>query len=261
MAYKEFTDKLTGVTGNILTAAQWNNNMDGVQAEFEGRLEDTCLNGVISGFACTISGTSVAIASGVAYTEGLEFVGADTVSFTAAGAGTYYVYIDPTAPTAPYLKKLTVPTSGELVLCSVVWSGSALSGLIDRREWGIVAWKHIKTTVGSVTTGLKDWLVLDRDVWLQDVIVAVRVAPSASSIIVDVHAGAAGSAPTTVWATTQAYRPTITTATTTYTGISATGYIEVNRKLSAGDVIEIYVDQADNAATDLTVLLKGRWLV
>lgn len=261
MAYTKFSDMLDAVTNATWTAAQHDNEVEGIQNEFEGRMEDFGLNGVVSGMAGSISGTDIAIASGVAYVEGKKFVGSDTVSFTGEAADDYYVYVDPTAESAPYLKKATAPTDGELTICKVTWSGSALSALQDRREWGLIGWQHSYFTAGSVTTGHKDFIILDRDIWLQDVRISVTTLPSATSIIVDIHAGNAGSAPATIWSDTT-YRPTVPTpGGAAYTPYSATGYITTNRKLDAGDIIEIHVDQADNAALDLSVVLIGRWLV
>ncbi len=260
MSYTKFATHYDWATGDELTAQRLNYNADGPQAEFEDRMEAADLNGVVSGFASSISGTSIALATGEAYCEGKRYAGSGTVAFVGASADTYYVYIDPTDDTTPYKKKTTVPSTGELTLCSVVWSGSALSGLVDLSQWGLRHWELADCNLGSVLTGIVGYYIIPHDVWCKGIEISVRSKPTGSSIIMDMHAGAGGATPSTVFTTT-AYRPTITTSGTAYTIYGNSGYIEVNRKLAAGSIIEVYVDQTDSssAAADLAWSIWGRY--
>ncbi len=260
MAYTTFSNKLDAVTDVIATAAGHDAEVDGIQDEFEGRMEDFALNGVLIGMTGSISGTDIAIASGVAYVHGKKFVGSDTVSFTGAGADDYYVYIDPNDETSPYKKMTTASTDANLAICKVTWSGSALSALEDWREWGLCAWYKSFFTSGSVATGIQYFMIMPEDIWLEKVQLAVRTGPAGGSIIVDVHAGDAGAAPSTIWSEA-ANRPSIPLGGTAYQVYESADYIQVERKLDRGDVLYVEVDQADSAALDMTVLLIGRWLV
>ncbi|MHA1364360.1 MAG: hypothetical protein ACTSP1_17860, partial [Candidatus Freyarchaeota archaeon] len=112
---------------------------------------------------------------------------------------------------------------------------------------------------GTVTTGVIGYYILSFDVWLEDIKISCRQVPTGSDVIVDLHAGSAVATPSSVFTTTS-YRPTFATSDAAYSGKANTGHIEVNRKLSAGDIIEVRVDQADtsSAAADLAYGIRGR---
>ncbi len=262
MSYTRFASYWTPAAGDDISSASFINMETGLQDELEDRLyaNTPSLNGVISGLSCSISGTDIAVAAGEAYAAGKRYSGGTTVAFSGADANTYYVYLDTTDNATPYKKKTAVPSeANELLLCSVVWSGSALSGLIDRRPWGLVDWSTAFYAAGSVTTGIKLVHILPYNTWIDNVKLLLQTVPTGSAVIVDVHAGAAGSAPSTIWSTTS-YRPTIQTGYTAYQIYTAGGYPETNRKLAAGSLLYVEVDQTDSSsqATGLTVLVYGR---
>ncbi len=260
MAYTSFADKLVRVDGQTqLSASTHNAEVDGIQAEFEDRMEASLLNGVLSGLECSISGTNIALSSGEAYCEGKRYSGSASVAFSGADAATYYIYIDPTDDASPYKRSTTAPTTAQLTLGQVVWSGSALSGLVDLREWGTVPWCRGGWVSGSVTTGCIGFWIVPFDIWVEDIQIAAQSLPVATSVIVDLRAGAAGSTPTTVFTTTS-YRPTLATTATTWYPVANTGYVQVKRKLTTGEILAVYVDQTDTSsmAADLTFEIRGR---
>ncbi len=260
---QKFANKTTGTQGLEITPTVWENSFNGIQAEWEDRMEAWGRNGIVSGFACTISGTTIAIASGEAYCEGKRYAGASSVDFDGEDAGTYYVYIDPTSDSAPFKAKTTVPSSGELCLCQVAWNGTTtLSALVTGyAQWGLVNWKHSKYAGGSCLAGLHDYLIVDRPIWLETVKISLQTRPTTQAVIVDIHAGDKATAPATIWTTT-AYRPQFLTSHSNYEVVECTGYIQANRSLDAGDIIEVWVDQTCSAgnATGLTVCLYGRYM-
>jgi hypothetical protein len=260
MAYTPFADKLDAVAGAVATAAGHDAEVDGIQAEFEDRMEACLRNGVISGLVASISSTDIALSAGEAYCEGKRYSGAGTVAFNGAAANTYYVYVDPTNDAAPYQRGTTVPTSGQLTLASVVWSGSALSGLIDRREWGINPAYYGHYIAGSVTVGPLGFWIVPFDFWCDTIQIAVKSKPTGASLIVDLRYANSGATPTTCFTTTS-YRPTITTGADAYVVHGNTGYIEANRKFTAGQIMAVYCDQTDSssAAADITFCVRGRW--
>ncbi len=259
MAYKKFANHYDWVTGADLSAAALNYNPDGIQAEFEDRDEASKPNGVISGLEPSISGTDIALSAGEAYCEGKRYSGAGTVAFNGAAANTYYVYVDPTSDTTPYTKGTTAPTTAQLCLGSVVWSGSALSALVDLREWGQVFWSFPACKPGTVTAGLATHFSVPYDCWLDDVSAMVANKPTGSTVIVDVRTCASGGTPTTVFTVTS-YRPQILTSLSSFVPVKNTGYIGNNRKLTTGQVLAFYVDQTDSnaQATDLTITVRAR---
>ena len=260
MAYTKFSDYYTPTSGGVVSSASYINSETGIQTEFEDRMEATLLNGVVSGMAPSISTTNIAIAAGEAYCEGKRYAGSGTVSFVAKSAADYYVYIDPTDNTTPYNAKTGVPTIAELRLGYVTWDGSTtLSSLLDQREWGTVPWCARFALADTIGTGLVGWCIAPCDVWIEDVKIGAATAATGSSIIVDVHQGAAAGTLTSVWTTTS-YRPTLPTSAGAFGVVTSTGYPEYGRKVSAGQVIAVYVDQTDSnsAAQDLEVVVRGR---
>ncbi len=258
MSYTEFDNQVTASTGEVITASGHNDEIQGIQDEFEERMEAQTFNGVTTGMACSINGTSVDVASGTAYVEGKRYSGSASVSFVGQNANTYYVYILPTDDVTPYTLKTTGPTSGQLTLCSVVWSGAALSSLTDLREWGLGEWDRCDYVSGSITTGCVGFWVSPAKIWIRDIKISCLTKPTGSSIIVDLRRSESGATPTTLF-TLPAYRPTFTTASDPYTVITNTGVVYTDRILDMGDVIGVWVDQTDSssAATGLTFTIRG----
>lgn len=113
--------------------------MAGILAEIELTRADLG-DGVVTGFACTINGTSVDVGVGRAYCAGKRYSGGLPVSFAGLAAGTYTIYIDSADDDEPY--KAAVATGyeigeGEMALYQVDWDGATtLSDLFDvRPDW------------------------------------------------------------------------------------------------------------------------------
>lgn len=93
--------------------------------------------GVIPGFlndlSPSIQGTAIAVNTGMAYVQGARvyFDTVRSVDFTGKASATYYVLVDP----AGVLTAETAEASTKLTICSVVWNGSALSSLVDKRSF------------------------------------------------------------------------------------------------------------------------------
>jgi len=256
---QNFADKLDAVSNSTITAAGHDAEVDGIQSEFEDRDEASKVNGVLSGLTPSISDTNIAVASGEAYCEGKRYSGAGVVAFNGAGAGTYYVYVDPADDAAPYKKSLTAPGTGLLTLGSVVWSGAALSSLLDLREWGTVIFNLRSYYAGSVLTGVAIPFYVPADMWIEDVVVTLGNRPTGSTVIVDLRWANAGGTPTTVFSQTM-YRVQIPTTLSSLVPTHNTGYIANNRLCTAGQVLYISVDQGDSSsqATQMDVCIRGR---
>ncbi len=259
MSYVYWSNRYSAAAGNVAVASSYVNSELGLLAQMEDRMEASQGNGVISGFACTVNGMSVDIASGEAYCEGRRFSGSASVDLTGLAANTYYIYIDPTDTTTPYKAKTTAPTVTELTLSTVVTNGSALSSLTDRREWGSIEIAFHFHGHNTVTAGFLQHQIAPVDFWIEDVKASVATAPTGSPIIVDVHVGDQGGTLTTIFTTTS-YRPTLTTGLGAFASVTNTGYPEYGRLVTAGQVIAVYVDQTDSnsVAQNLEVLVRGR---
>jgi len=228
-------------------------------AEFEQRSAAGWLDGVTAGMDCSINGTAVDIAAGQAYVQGKLFTGASSVSFSAGDAsGTYYVYIDPNDASSPYEKATTQPGAGYLVLCSVQWDGSALSNLVDLRPMGLVAACLRFNVSGAVSAGTIAYALIDRDFWIEDVQIMLASTGSAGSTIVDVHVGASGAAPASIF-TDQTRRPQLDSTSADYS-VAVSGIPDTNRLANAGYVVQVDVDQAATDAAGLAVLVRGRYV-
>lgn len=259
MAKKSFDDKWAVSTGdNAVATTHFNLPGAGIQAEFEERmLAPVTWPGVISGLAPSISTTNIAIASGDGYASGIRYAGGETIAFSGSDAsGTYYVYFDASAEALA--KSTSAPDrTVDLEFCTVAWNGSTtLSSLTDLRPYGVnpkllAVWFGPTTT----TTGIKWMAPVPWDAWIDFVQIAQVYNGLLSSVIVDVHAGAGGSAPTTIFTTT-ANRPSVAGTTAAYTVV--TSGVPNTRTLSVGDVLTIEVDQAGGDATGLGVTIYGR---
>ncbi len=261
MSYAKFANMLDAVSGAYYQPAEHDAEVEGIQTEFEDRMEAHLLNGVISGMTPSISGTNILIAAGEAYVEGKRYSGVGTVAFAALADNTYYVYVDPTDDVTSYKAKTSAPTSGELTLCIVTWATPTLSALVDLRQWGLVPAQFNFQVVGAVTADQIGFASVPRDkgFWIDGVCAwAVNNGTAAGPTLIDVHASASPGVPATIF-TTQGYRPSmahdLADATLTYN----TGYPEANRKLAAGSLIIVEVDAAATALADLSVTVFGRW--
>jgi hypothetical protein len=258
MSYGTFPDKPTLHVGDLADPAQMNAAFDGLQAELEDRSAAGHLDGIVAGMACTINGAMVGIASGQSYVGGLLFTGGASVGFGAGDvAGTYYVYVDASNLTAPYAKSTSAPGAGKLALCSVSWNGSALSGLADLTPKGVVAASLRFSVNGNLGAGLAAYAIVDRDLWIDDVRIAVAASGSSGTTTVDVHVGNAGADPASIF-TDQARRPSIASGAAVYT-VGISGAPDTNRSASAGQVLRVDVDAAATGAAGLAVVVRGRY--
>lgn len=259
MSYRTFPDKPVLHVGDLADPAQMNACFDGIQTELEDRTAAAVLDGVAAGLVCSIGGTAVDIAAGEAYVSGMLFVGSASVAFDADDpAGTYYIFIDPANLAAPYVKSQSPPGAGKLALCSVEWDGSSLSGLTDLRPMGLRPTCLRFTVAGSLAPGPIAYSVLDRDLWIESVQVTLATTGSAGTTTVDVHIGAAGAEPATIFAD-QARRPSIPSGAPSYS-VAVSGPPDTNRQASAGQVLRVDLDAAATEAAGLGVIVKARYL-
>lgn len=262
MAYTEYADKYELATREVYSSSAHNDAGDGIQAEFEDRMEAHLLNGVISGMAASISGTNILIASGEAYVEGKRYSGTGTVAFAALADNTYYVYVDPTDDVTPYKAKTGAPTSGEMVICQVTWATPTLSSLVDLRPWGIVPAQFDCFKAGAVTADQIAFFSVPRDkgFWIDGVCCwAVDNGDGGGPTLIDVLVGASPGVPATTIFTTTGYRPSMAHDLADGTLTYNTGYPEAGRKVAAGSLIIVEVDTAANNLADLGVTIFGRW--
>jgi hypothetical protein len=110
----------------------------------------------------------------------------------------------------------------------------------------------------TVTTGIKGGFTVPphTNLWVDGVVMAQSDNGSASSTIIDVHAGTNASAPTTIFTVT-AERPSVDNAATNWTTATST---PATRLLTAGQNVYVEVDQAGTGAQDLLVTLYGRYV-
>jgi hypothetical protein len=258
MSYQTFPDKPVLRVGDLADPAQMNAAFDGLQSEFEERSAAAWLDGVVAGLECALAGSEVSIASGQAYVQGLLFSGGASVVFSSQDPpGTYFVYVDPADLANPYHKTSAPPGAGKLVLASVVWDGSDLSELTDLRPWGLVPACLRFTVGGAVSPGALGYAILERNFWIEDVLLMLAAPGTAGSTIVDVHVGPAGAEPATIFAD-QARRPQLSSGAPGYS-VAASGPPDTNRRASAGRVLRVDVDAAATGAAGLAVVVRGRY--
>ena len=264
--YSTFTDKWAASANQSLDQnTHFNNPGQGLQDEFEVRQADL-LDGVTSGLVCTTASptaSDLTVAVGRAYVAGKRYGGSSgVVSFTGKAAGDYYVYIDSADDATPYKTKTTAPTSGQLTLCTCTWGGSVFaSPYIDdnRKVLGIQRRDFQFGWDGVLNTGKRYPIPVRDDLWIESVeFICVENGSVSGSVTVDCLLGADGSAGTTIF-TTQARRPTITTATADYT-IAQSGEPDGDRKPDAGEHLTLTVAAIDGGGTASTLsgTVRGR---
>lgn len=262
MAKTDFADKWAASSQDTLVADRHLNDPgDGIQAEFEERLNQHVLAGVMSGLTPSIATTSIAVATGVGYGLGKKYAGGDSITFVGASAGTYYVYWDASAEVLA--KALTsagaIDTDDDILLAQVVWDGATtLSALVSLIVWGIAPMRILDWCCGASTipTGVSICVPVAFPCFIDYVSMVQVNNGSASGSIVDVHVGPSGGAPTTIF-TTQGRRPSCSNSVTDYT-VTVSGVPDGDRTLDAGDIITIEVDQVGVAAQGLGVTIWGR---
>lgn len=259
MSYRTFPDKPELHVGDLADPAQMNACFDGIQAELEDRTAAAIVDGVVAGMVCSIHGDAVDIAEGQAYVSGLLFTGNTSVVFDASDpAGTYYVFIDPANLAAPYAKSQSPPAGGKLALCSVEWDGSGLTNLTDLRPMGLRPACLRFSVAGSAASGPVAYSVLDRDLWIENVQMVLAATGSSGTTTVDVHVGAAGGEPVSIF-TDQSRRPSIQGGAPDYS-VATSGVPDTNRLAGAGQVLRVDVDAAATGAAGLGVIVKARYV-
>lgn len=145
-------------TNTTLDATQVNLIQSEGQAEWETRGDDLHADGCVgsSAWAPSIAGTQVQFASGVLYFRGRRYAAPAVAEFTGVDAGTYYVYVSHATGGLVTAAEQPAASAGH-TLCSVAWSGSALSSLTDLRVVGTMAAAQIQwETVGGGAEDYQD---------------------------------------------------------------------------------------------------------
>jgi hypothetical protein len=141
--------------------------MDNVLATDRGLYPSTTTSTPVGGDAGSVVLKQLAVGEyafvgGKSFTEVFPKIGAPMppylatdayVSFPSGGAGTYEIilYIDGTQLKAKREPAAYTPTSMEYQVCTVVWDGSAFTGITDDRAFGSIGSKDIlKSSVGTL---------------------------------------------------------------------------------------------------------------
>ncbi len=238
-------------TGDIITP--WQALVD----ENELRDGDAWVDGVTSGGVCTSSGTTVTMPTTRAYVAGKRYGGADTVDMTGKSANTYYGYLDSADDTTPLKVKTTAPTAGELLLFSLVWSGTAITSInTNVLVKGIVKCPTTVYFPGTVTTSSKAVIPVIDNWWVEDVqLVCVDNGTGTQATTAEVSLGANGAAGTTIF-TTPGNRPTIWSTTADYT-LVVSGEPDGDRNPDDGEHLTVSFGTTD-AAANVSVTINMR---
>jgi hypothetical protein len=255
------------VSTDPVTPTEHNNAGDGVQRDFELRM---VAEGMVAGFeyggsAPTLSGTTaISLPAQTGYASGRRFTAAAVYTFAAEADADYLVYLDASAE-ALAVTTGTVDCADDLLVAQVTWADPTLSAVVDKRLYGLMPKLYELEVPGtlsaSTASAVGTWLVPDgyRFQFDEYCLEAFCKEPgSANTTYVDIHAGASGSAPATIF-TTQTRRLEIPQSTAAYTTVTA-GAPEANRLLTGPAIIEVYVDDIATGAEDLSLTIKGRLL-
>ena len=266
MAVKEFDDKTNLADADLGDPDEINDAFTGVQNRFEEQLEAFSQNGIESGCALAIDGTSVDLGAGVCWCEGVGLEPADTPwAFTGSDAsGTWYLYMDPTNRTSPLQKVITTsPGDAYLVFGTVDWDGATtLSALVDFGRMGILPHVIPFFVKGAVSAELiLAWTNPGMDgrsfrIWgLKGG--QQENGSGGGPCYVDAHAGTPGSEVTIF--TTQTRR--LTLAHDDANGsVQTAGEPQANQTVAPGEKVLIIVDAVTTGSpTDLFGCLYGCW--
>lgn len=267
MAKDNFEHKWAIASTDPVTPTEHNNGGDGVQGDFELRM---VAEGMVAGFmaggaAPTLSGTTaLSLPAQTGYASGKRFTAAAVLTFAAQTAGTYNVYLDASAE-ALAATTGAVDTNIDLLVAEVAWASPTLSAVVDKRQFGLLP--HTLTGYIAGTLAASTFAAVDvrfipdgyKFQFAEDALQIALLAPgSANTTAVDIHAGAAGSAPATIF-TTQTRRALAPYSTATYAAVTS-GAPQASRLISGPALIEIYVDTVATDAAGLSWSLKGRLL-
>lgn len=256
-------------TDDPVTPTEHNNAGDGCQREFELRM---AAGGLVAGFevggsAPTLSGTTALslpaqTAHGIASGRMCRFTAAALHTFSAEADGDYLVYID-TSAEALAVTTGVVDTNSDVLVAQVTWADPTLSAVVDKRCFGLLP-KLFDLDVpgaltGSTAAAVGTFHVPSGMKFQFDEVPLSGFAKdpgSANTTYVDVHAGACGAAPATIF-TAQTRRLELVNTATAYAAVTS-GAPQANRLLTGPALIEVYIDEAATNATDLSLSLRGR---
>lgn len=267
MAKDNFASKWAITSTTPVTPTDHNNGGDGVQADFEARM---IAEGMVAGFATggtapTLSGTTaLSLPAQTGYASGRRFTAAALFTFAAQANGDYLVYLDASAE-ALAVTTGAVDCAADLLVAGVTWADPTLSAVVDKRLFGILPqlWTgFVAGTLAASTLAAVDRRLVPSGYKFQfdeDCLSCAVAAPgSANTTAVDIHAGAAGAAPNTIF-TTQTRRATVPFSTTAYAAVAG-GAPQANRLLTGPAIVELYVDTVGTDAVGLSWSIKGRML-
>ena len=257
MAYTTPTAPTAAAGANLNAAGNITTPWQAIVDEFELRLGDEFLDGVVSGMVSTSNGTTVTIPTGRAYVAGKRYAGVGSIDMTGKAANTYYGYIDSSIDTDVYKVKTTAPTAGELLLFTLVWSGTAITSInTNVRVKGIV--RHVERVFfpGTVTTSSKSVVPVLDDLWIEDVqLIAEDNGTGTQATTAEVSLGADGAAGTTIF-TTPGNRPTIWSTGANYT-IDVSGEPDGDRNPDDGEHMTVSFGTTDGAS-NVSVVINAR---
>lgn len=110
---------------------------------------------------------------------------------------------------------------------------------------------------GTVGLGVIATRRVPRDFWIEDVQTVLGDTGLYTNTTIDVHAGAAGSVPASIF-TDQDLRPVIAGGDPAYTGATS-GAPDTSRTVLAGWVLTVEVDGVATNAADLGWVIRGRY--
>ena len=260
-----------GLDSKSAAKERLNDNFDLCEANDqtrENRQEDTTYDvhgsGVLQGLEPTVAGSGLSIN----FTAGIALIGysisldAGSIAVTAS-MNPGYVYLRQDGTFHDAGGSATPPTGIASVLYATYTSDGydALTVTLNARG---VHLDQIDADVAgalSVMTIKHGVMPVDRDFWIAGVTIVVAdsgdLSPSGDNdyVIVDVHVGDAGAAPTTIF-TDQDDRPMVIAEAYPYTTDSA---IPAVRVIEAGQVFTVEIDGAPANSDGLGVVIYGRW--
>lgn len=228
----------------------------------ENRIEDSFYDshgsGILQGLEPSIpyyGGLSVDIATGIALIGYSVEIEAGSATITAS-MNPGYLYLRQDGLFHDAGATATAP-SGIASLLYATYTSDAYDSLTvtlatrglhqDKIEVGLAG----ALSAGVIAIGTFQW-----DFWIEAVKITVGDSGTEDDTTVDVHVGAEGSAPQTIFST-QANRPSVASASAVYS-VGTSGTPDTNRSVQAGYVYAIEIDEAATGAEDLGVLIYGR---
>jgi len=246
------------------TSSKLNANFDvceGNEQAVENRLEDSLYDAfgsaVLSGLQPSPSyGTALSfdVTAGVALVGHTVSIGAGTVAVTAS-MNPGYVYLKQDGTFYDAGATATPPSACSSFLYAQYTSDGYDCLTVTLQNCGVEFCRIDADVIGALSTGTIKRTYSERDIFVDLIAIVVGDSGDYNSTTVDVHAGNAGATPSTIFTTT-ANRPSVASlaaANSADTGVPDT------RVIRSGQVITFEVDEAATNATDLSIVLKGRY--